>query len=81
MDSKEGFIKRSALQIAAQLPEDPKDAKKVIDLVLEILSNFSRRPRATQPSGAGKDPAKAKAGGQVTPLFVPDRANRGSHRS
>lgn len=69
MDSSDGFIKRSALQIAAQLPEDPKDAKKVIELVQEILLNFNR------PVAAGKGPAKAKAAGRVTPLFPPGKAN------
>lgn len=81
MDSKEGFIKRSALQIASQLPEDPKDAKRVIDLVQDLLLNFSRKARPSRSSAAVKDQAKLTAGGQVTPLFGPGRASRGLRRS
>lgn len=75
VDSSDGFIKRSALQIAAQLPEDANDAKKVIELVQEILLNFNR------PAAARKGPAKAKEAGRVTPLFAPGKANPKSRRS
>lgn len=78
MDSNEGFLKRTAFQIASQLPEDPKDAKRVIDLVLDLAMNFGRSPRRSRPASVpGKDQAKGKADGRVTPLFAPDKANRG----
>lgn len=40
----EAFLKRTACQIAAQLPDDPKDADRVIALVWEIVHNLGRSP-------------------------------------
>lgn len=44
------FLKRSACQIAAQLPESREDALKVLSYVNEILVNLGGGWGAIQPS-------------------------------
>lgn len=41
----DGWRKRLAVQLAAQLPERPEDARAVIEYLSEILRDFISRPR------------------------------------
>ncbi len=76
MDSPEGFLKRTALQIATQLPENDDEARRVIALVLEIIDHLGKDwSEPIQPSVDRIGQARRKAGAQVTPLFAPDRSN------
>jgi hypothetical protein len=38
--ASEAWLRRFALQIGAQLPDDPKDARKVLDYVEELFNGF-----------------------------------------
>jgi len=52
MTSKDdAYIKRFALQIAAQMPEDQEDALAVLDHVRQLVTGFL----AGQPSSDGED--------------------------
>lgn len=34
------WLRRQAVQLAAQLPEDPADARRVLDLARDVLDKF-----------------------------------------
>lgn len=40
MSGNENWKRRHAVQIAAQLPEDPKDALRVLELARELVETF-----------------------------------------
>lgn len=37
---KIAWLRRHAIQMAAQLPEDPADARRVLDLMRDLLEKF-----------------------------------------
>lgn len=43
--NNDGWRKRLAVQLAAQLPEKPEDARVVIEYLSEILRDFIAKPR------------------------------------
>lgn len=45
----DGWRKRLAVQLAAQLPERPEDAQAVIDYLGEILRDFISKPGRPSP--------------------------------
>jgi hypothetical protein len=40
----ESWLRRQAIQIAAQLPEDPNDALEVLRLTTSLVESFLRAP-------------------------------------
>lgn len=60
--SKDGHLRRYAIQIAAQLPENIDDARRVISLLQELTESFlapqTQRPRQFSVlDGGGQRPA------------------------
>jgi hypothetical protein len=58
--------KRTALNLAAQLPEDPEDVRLILEKVRQIVEDFF----TDQPSNASKDGQieAAREGGNVVPF-------------
>lgn len=42
----EAWLRRQAVQIAAQLPEDPEDAIAVLELTKSLVETFLKPPQA-----------------------------------
>ena len=80
----EGYLKRIACQIAAQLPDGEKEAMEVLELAREIVINLgtawapSDKKQAIQLfSLTQKDRAEAPTAGRVAQIDRLDIANRG----
>ena len=49
MCEREGLNRRFALQLASQLPPDPDDAARVVELLTKFVHEFLLRDRAPVP--------------------------------
>jgi hypothetical protein len=47
----EGWLRRQAVQIAAQLPEDPQDALAVLELAKTLVETFLLTAQPTRERG------------------------------
>jgi hypothetical protein len=54
----EKWLKRQALQVVAQLPEDPRDAMRVLDLAVGLLRLIEEGERTCLISGPGWQKAR-----------------------
>lgn len=79
----DGFLKRTACQIAAQLPDDRAEALQVLGYVREIVMNLGGgwgpavvpQPIQLFDPSAQKDRAVSPADGPAVPSARLDRAN------
>lgn len=75
--ASEAWLKRHALQISAQLPENPEDALAVLRFSMEIVEGFLRPSGAPQKAQGAVLPLRAASGG----LDRPSTSSRGIPRA
>lgn len=54
MGGVQNWHRRLALQLAAQLPDDPDDARKIVEYLKEILEFLNSPDRPEPPDGGGQ---------------------------
>lgn len=50
----DGWLRRQAIQLAGQLPPEPADARRVLDLMRQLLDDFIVPPGSTGAASADK---------------------------
>lgn len=61
MSGNENWQRRHAIQIAAQLPEDTRDALRVLELTRELVEGFLEGGQARAPAEVVAFPASASS--------------------